>query len=146
MMHGLATLKVGFLATGDTLFDTDVGSFHQTSPPEGHDPYVTTPGSGLLFSSLRAPTGELAPSTPTRSERCADRAVMMPKRRLTRAQQSANQSTRMSPVPPSTSTSAPGGRRRVAPCASTTQGTPNSRATTAACDIGPPSSVTTAAA
>ena len=52
----------------------------------------------------------------------------------------------ISPVVPSTSTSAPGGRRRVAPCTSTTQGKPNSRATTAACDIGPPSSVTTAAA
>jgi len=52
--------------------------------------YVTTPGSALLFPSLCAPTGEVAPPTPTRSERCADRAVMMPKRRRTRAQHRAD--------------------------------------------------------
>ena len=55
-------------------------------------------------------------------------------------------SRRISPLLPSTSIRAPGGSRCVAACTSTTQGKPNSRATTAACDIGPPSSVTTAAA
>src|SRR5206468_762264 len=50
------------------------------------------------------------------------------------------------PVAPSTSIMAPAGSRLAAPLAFTTHGTPNSRATIAACDIGPPSSVTTAAA
>ena len=52
--------------------------------------------------------------------------------------------TVISPVVPSTSTMAPGESRRVAPRALTTHGNPNSRATIAACDIGPPRSVTTA--
>jgi len=52
--------------------------------------YVTTPGSALLFPSLCAPTGELAPPTPTRAGRCAEPTAMMPKRRRTRAQNRAN--------------------------------------------------------
>ncbi len=51
--------------------------------------YVTTPGSALLFPNLCAPTGELHPGEPTTSDRCADRGVMMPKRRRTRAQNRA---------------------------------------------------------
>ncbi|KAA8967032.1 HNH endonuclease signature motif containing protein [Mycobacterium sp.] len=51
--------------------------------------YVTTPGSALLFPDLCAPTGDLAPSTPTPTRRCAERAVMMPRRRRTRAQNRA---------------------------------------------------------
>lgn len=58
----------------------------------------------------------------------------------------ASSSTLISPVAPSTSTSAPGGNDLVAPLHIHHAGKPNSRATTAACDIGPPSSVTTAAA
>jgi hypothetical protein len=55
--------------------------------------YVTAPGSALLFPSLCAPTGELAPRklTPT-DARCRDRGVMVPKRRRTRAQ---NRTTRI---------------------------------------------------
>jgi hypothetical protein len=49
--------------------------------------FVTTPGCALLFPSLCRPTGELTPRTPT--ARCVDRAVTMPKRRRTRAQNRA---------------------------------------------------------
>ncbi len=59
------------------------------SSPAGHI-YVTTPGSALLFPGLCAPTGELDPPKPTRTDRRADRGVMMPKRRRTRAQNRAN--------------------------------------------------------
>ncbi|BBZ12173.1 HNH endonuclease signature motif containing protein [Mycobacterium branderi] len=52
--------------------------------------YITTPGSALLFPSLCAPTGDLGAPAPVRTERCAERAVMMPKRRRTRAQNRAN--------------------------------------------------------
>jgi len=59
------------------------------SSPSGQT-YVTTPGSALHFPSLCTPTGELAPPEPTTAgSRCADRAVMMPKRRRTRAQNRA---------------------------------------------------------
>jgi hypothetical protein len=58
--------------------------------PDGHT-YVTTPGSGLLFPSLCAPTGdppvlETAPATERRGERTA----MMPLRTRTRAQNRAH--------------------------------------------------------
>jgi hypothetical protein len=54
--------------------------------PDGHT-YVTIPGSGLLFPSLCAPTGdppvlETAPTT----QRRGDRMAMMPLRTRTRAQ------------------------------------------------------------
>jgi hypothetical protein len=56
--------------------------------PDGQT-YVTTPGSALLFPSLCAPTGELDMPEPSMDDRCVDRAVMMPKRRRTRAQNRA---------------------------------------------------------
>ncbi|OBH43987.1 HNH endonuclease signature motif containing protein [Mycobacterium mantenii] len=49
--------------------------------------YVTTPGSALLFPSLCAPTGEIAP--PRQRDRVADRTAMMPRRRRTRAENRA---------------------------------------------------------
>ena len=52
--------------------------------------YVTTPGSALLFPGLCAPTGVLAPPTPTPAQRCSDRTAMMPKRQRTRAQNRAH--------------------------------------------------------
>jgi hypothetical protein len=53
--------------------------------------YITTPGSALLFPNLCAPTGVLTQSERVRSgQACADRGVMMPKRRRTRAQNRAN--------------------------------------------------------
>jgi hypothetical protein len=53
--------------------------------------YVTTPGSALLFPTLCAPTGELAPpGRPDRRADRTDRAAMMPRRRRTRAQNRAN--------------------------------------------------------
>jgi Domain of unknown function (DUF222) len=65
------------------------GTLIWTAPSE--HTYVTTPGSALLFPSLCAPTGALAPPEPTRADaRCADRAAMMPKRRRTRAQNRAS--------------------------------------------------------
>jgi Domain of unknown function (DUF222) len=52
--------------------------------------YVTTPGSAVLFPSLCAPTGVLAPRKSARADlRRDERAVMMPKRRCTRAQNRA---------------------------------------------------------
>lgn len=59
------------------------------SSPSGQT-YVTTPGSALLFPTLCAPTGDLGTPTPVGTDRCADRSVMMPKRRRTRAQNRAN--------------------------------------------------------
>src|SRR5439155_1622041 len=50
------------------------------------------------------------------------------------------------PADPSTTTTCPSARRLVAPPTDTAAGMPNSLATTAACDIRPPTSVTTAAA
>ena len=57
--------------------------------PSGHT-YVTAPGSALLFPSLCAPTGELAIPSEAATDRCADRAMMMPQRRRTRAQNRAS--------------------------------------------------------
>ncbi len=57
--------------------------------PDGHT-YVTTPGSVLLFPTLCAPTGDLAPRTTAAAERCGDRTAMMPTRRHTRAQNRAH--------------------------------------------------------
>ncbi|MEB3063917.1 HNH endonuclease signature motif containing protein [[Mycobacterium] zoologicum] len=51
--------------------------------------YVTMPGSALLFPSLCAPTGDLAPPEPQPDDRCAERSAMMPRRRRTRAQNRA---------------------------------------------------------
>lgn len=52
------------------------------------DTYVTTPGSALLFPTLSAPTGEVtAPATA--NPLCPDRAMMVPKRKRTRAQNKA---------------------------------------------------------
>ncbi len=56
--------------------------------PAGHT-YVTTPGSALLFPSLCAPTGDLVTPQPTHTGRCADKTLMMPRRRCTRAQHRA---------------------------------------------------------
>ena len=62
------------------------GTVIWTSP--SGDTYVTTPGSALLFPTLCAPTGALtAPTTTTPPY--ADRAMMMPKRSRTRAQNRA---------------------------------------------------------
>jgi hypothetical protein len=64
-----------------------VGALIWTLP---HDQtYVTTPGSAWLFPSLCAPTGELDMPAPSVDDRCVDRAVMMPRRRRTRAQNKA---------------------------------------------------------
>jgi hypothetical protein len=52
--------------------------------------YVTTPGSALLFPSLCAPTGDLSIPSRALAERCTVRAMMMPQRRRTRAQNRAN--------------------------------------------------------
>jgi uncharacterized protein DUF222 len=57
--------------------------------PSGHT-YVTTAGSALLFPSLCLPTRELTMPSPARTDRCTDRAIMMPQRRRTRAQNRAN--------------------------------------------------------
>lgn len=64
------------------------GTVIWTSP--SGDTYVTTPGSALLFPSLCAPTGELAPLAELPIELCGDRAARMPKRRRTRAQNRAH--------------------------------------------------------
>ena len=57
--------------------------------PAGHT-YVTTPGSALLFPSLCYAVGGMpSPEADPPSDYCADRAVMMPKRRRTRAQDRA---------------------------------------------------------
>ncbi|OBB97132.1 HNH endonuclease signature motif containing protein [Mycobacterium sp. 852002-40037_SCH5390672] len=55
--------------------------------PDGHT-YITTPGSALLFPALCAPTGEIAPAA-ARTDYCAERTGMMPRRRRTRAQDRA---------------------------------------------------------
>lgn len=52
--------------------------------PTGHT-YVTLPGSTLLFPSLCAPTGDLAPPDPESGRECTNRTAMMPTRRRTRA-------------------------------------------------------------
>jgi len=73
------------------------GGWHDQQLPDGtliwtlpHDQtYVTTPGSAWLFPSLCAPTGELDMPAPSVDDRCVDRAVMMPRRRRTRAQNRA---------------------------------------------------------
>jgi hypothetical protein len=53
--------------------------------------YVTTPGSALLFPTLAAPTAALpTPQPPRPDQGCGDRAVMMPKRQRTRAQNRAH--------------------------------------------------------
>jgi hypothetical protein len=51
--------------------------------------YITTPGSALLFPVLCAPTGDLPPNPARTDSHCSDRAVMMPQRRRTRAQNRA---------------------------------------------------------
>ncbi len=51
--------------------------------------YITTPGSALLFPHLCAPTGP-APTAQPRSQACAERTAMMPKRHRTRAQDRAS--------------------------------------------------------
>ncbi len=51
--------------------------------------YVTRPGSRLLFPALCLPTGEIR-TAPNTYRPSADRAVMMPKRRRTRAQDRAH--------------------------------------------------------
>ena len=62
------------------------GTVIWTSP--SGDTYVTTPGSALLFPSLCAPTGAISAHTlPTLQ--CTDRAIRVPKRRRTRAQNKA---------------------------------------------------------
>lgn len=56
--------------------------------PSGHTS-VTTPGSAVLFPTLCAPTGvPLAAAAPVR-DRCADRALKMPRRRRSRARHRA---------------------------------------------------------
>ena len=62
------------------------GSIVWTSP-SGHT-YTTRPGSRLLFPTLSLPTGEL-PTAPTTSPPQAQRGLMMPTRRRTRAQDRA---------------------------------------------------------
>jgi hypothetical protein len=57
--------------------------------PDGHT-YVTTPGSALLFPTLRAPTGDPPAPDPASANRCADRTAMMPRRTTTRAQNRAH--------------------------------------------------------
>jgi hypothetical protein len=52
--------------------------------PSGHT-YTTSPGSRLLFPSLCTPTGTLWQTPPPTIETTADRGLMMPKRRNTRA-------------------------------------------------------------
>ncbi|MGH3578994.1 MAG: HNH endonuclease signature motif containing protein, partial [Mycobacterium sp.] len=64
------------------------GTVIWTSP--SRQTYVTTPGSALLFPSLCAPTGALTPPDPAPTDRCVDRAALMPKRRRTRAQNRAS--------------------------------------------------------
>lgn len=56
--------------------------------PDGHT-YITTPGSALLLPSLCAPTGDVRVTAAPRSDCCADRAAMMPRRTHTRAQNRA---------------------------------------------------------
>jgi hypothetical protein len=52
---------------------------------------ITTPGSSLLFATLRRSTGGIpAPQAHPPPEHCADRTAMMPKRRRTRAQNRAH--------------------------------------------------------
>jgi hypothetical protein len=64
-----------------------VGTIIWTSPT-GHT-YVTYPGSRDLFPELCQPTGTLWAGEPLVVESTADRAVMMPKRRHTRAHNTA---------------------------------------------------------
>ena len=51
--------------------------------------HVTLPGSALIFPTLCAPTGELAPPDPKRADRRGDPTAMMPKRKATRAENRA---------------------------------------------------------
>lgn len=62
------------------------GTVIWTSP--SGERYVTTPGSALLFPSLCRPTGELE-HVPRADDRGGERTAMMPKRRMTRAQNRA---------------------------------------------------------
>ncbi|MGH3626209.1 MAG: HNH endonuclease signature motif containing protein [Sciscionella sp.] len=66
------------------------GTVIWTSP--SRHTYATSPGSALLFPSLCAPTGpgDLSSPPAARTDRCADRDAMMPKRRRTRAQNRAS--------------------------------------------------------
>jgi uncharacterized protein DUF222 len=65
------------------------GTLIWTSP--SGQTYVTTPGSALLFPSLCAPTGDLAPPKLSPTDlRSGDRNAMMPKRRTTRAHNRAS--------------------------------------------------------
>lgn len=57
--------------------------------PGGHI-YVTTPGSALLFPALCVPTGGLPAAVAPRSDSCAQRTAMMPRRRRTRAHDRAH--------------------------------------------------------
>jgi hypothetical protein len=57
--------------------------------PSGQS-YVTTPGSALLFPTLAAPTAALPTPQPRPEEGCGQRAVMMPKRQRSRAQNRAH--------------------------------------------------------
>ncbi|WP_156765353.1 HNH endonuclease signature motif containing protein, partial [Mycobacterium sp. 1245852.3] len=50
--------------------------------------HVTTPGSALLFPQLCAPTGDIRAAA-AKSDYCAERTAMMPRRRRTRAQDRA---------------------------------------------------------
>ena len=56
--------------------------------PTGHT-YVTYPGSRHLFPTLCAPTATLWTGEPPIVEQIGDRAVMMPRRRHTRARTTA---------------------------------------------------------
>ena len=63
------------------------GTIEWTSPT-GHT-YVTYPGSRYLFPTMCGPTGTLWSGEPPIVESTADRGVMMPKRRHTRAHNKA---------------------------------------------------------
>ena len=63
------------------------GTLISTSPT-GHT-YTTHPGSRLLFPRLCEPTGTLWTSQPRTVESTGERGVMMPKRRASRAENSA---------------------------------------------------------
>jgi hypothetical protein len=62
------------------------GAIEWTTPPGAT--YTTHPGSRLLFPALCEPTGKL-PTPITRPPDSADRTLMMPTRRRTRAQNRA---------------------------------------------------------
>jgi hypothetical protein len=65
------------------------GTLILTSP--SGDTYVTTPGSALLFPSLCRAVGGMpaAEAGPPPENYCADRSVMMPRRRRSRSQDRA---------------------------------------------------------